>query len=385
VSSILVVVAVAVVATVVGVLWTTFGRPKPRARRADYLHALEHWLAGEEDEALRLLTEVVREDPSSVEPYLQLGNLLRRRGDAARAAVLHRGLTVRPGLPARQRVAIGLALAEDLLALERWDEAQEVLDGLMRQATGRAAFWRARFAQWHGQGNLPEAARTLKDAPRFCPERDQAWFRASYAAYQLDRALHHARAGEAGPARARLKDVAKFPSTAPRAALVRAVLAAAQQDATGALTVAAEELLDNPRELELFLPLLQDVLLESGQFSRSVPILERACQSAQAPARLWISLALLYEKLGEREKAVRLLESKAGSGRLTPDEASPYLRHLAREDANTDLGKVCSLLSTPTMARVWTCADCGRTTAHIHWFCPACRGFDTYRSCPEAT
>ena len=179
--------------------------------------------------------------------------------------------------------------------------------------------------------------------------------------------------------------MAKIPSTAPRAALVRAVLAAAQQDAAGALTVAAEELLDNPRELEVFLPLLQDVLLESGQFSRSVPILERACQSAQAPARLWISLALLYEKLGEREKAMRLLQGKAGSGRLTADEASPYLRHLAREAADTDLGKVCTLLSTPTMARVWSCADCGRTAAHVHWFCPACRGFDTYRSRPEDT
>lgn len=384
-NSILVIVGVAVVAAVAGVLWTVFRRSEPRDRGSDYLRALEHWLAGEEDEALRLLTEVVRQDPSSVEPYLQLGHLLRHRGDAARAAVLHRGLTVRPGLPRPQRVAIGLALAEDLLALERWDEAQEVLDGLVRDATGRSTYWRARFAQWHGQGNLPEAARALKNAPRFCPERDHSWFRSAYTAYQLDRALQHARAGESGPARARLKDVSKFPSAAPRAALVRAVLAAAEQDAAGALTVAAEELLDNPRELEIFLPLLQDVLLASGQFSRSVPILERACQSAQAPPRLWISLALLYEKLGERDKALRLLEAKADDGALTADVAAPYLKHLSRESSGTDLGKVCSALATPATTRVWTCGDCGHAAPQIRWFCPVCGGFDTYRAGPEAT
>ncbi|MCP4571245.1 MAG: tetratricopeptide repeat protein [bacterium] len=384
-SNLLVIVAVAVVAAVAGVLWSVFGRTEERDRGSDYLHALEHWLAGEEDEALRLLTEVVREDPSSVEPYLQLGHLLRQRGDAARAAVLHRGLTVRPGLSKPQRVAIGVALAEDLLALERWDEAQEVLDGLVRDATGRTAYWRARFAQWHGQGNRPEAARSLQKAPRFCPERDHAWFRTSYTAYQLDRALEHARAGESGPARARLKDVAKFPSAAPRAALVRAVLAATEQDAAGALTVAAEELLENPRELEVFLPLLQDVLLESGQFSRSLPILERACQSAQAPARLWISLALLYEKLGDREKALRLLEGKATGGGLTPDVASPYLKHLCREASDTDLGKLCAMLSIPNTARVWTCESCGRTEPQVRWFCPVCRGFDTYGAGLETT
>lgn len=384
-NSVLLIVGVAVVAAVAGVLWSVFGRKPRRVRRADYLNALEHWLAGEEDEALRLLTEVVREDPSAVEPYLQLGNLLRIRGDAARAAVLHRSLTVRPGLPKAQRVAVGLALGEDLLALERWDEAQEVLDDLVRDATRRTAYWRARFTQWHGQGNEADAARALKNGPRFCPERDHAWFRGAYASFQLDRALRHARAGESGPARSRLKDVAKIPSAAPRAALVRAVLAASQNDAAGALSVAADELLDNPRELEICLPLLQDALLESGQFSRAVPVLERACQSAQAPPRLWISLALLYEKLGERDKALRLLEGKSGSTGLTPDAAAPYLKLLAREAEDTDLGRVWDQLSMPATALVWTCDACGRTDDNVRWFCPACRGFDTYRSGPEAT
>ncbi len=379
-SSPLILVGVVVVAAVAGVLWSLFRRSEGKQGDSGYLHALEHWLAGDEDEAARLLTEVVQDDPSSVDPYLQLGNLLRRRGDAARAAVLHRGLTVRPGLTRDQRVTIGLALAEDLNALERWDESGEVLDELVRDATGRSAYWRARFTHQDGQGNEPDAARALKTAARFCPERDRTWFRAAYTSYQLDRALRHAGAGEAGEAKARLKDVAKNPAATARIALVRAVLAAVEGDAARALTVASEELLDSPQELAVFLPLLQDVLLETGQFARTVPILERACQSEHAPPRLWINLALLYEKLDQREKALRLLEAKSGNPGLTPDAAAPYLRHLAREIPDTDMGRAWNQLAMPKPPSVWTCAACGHVASGVRWFCPSCRAFETFRT-----
>ena len=151
--------------------------------------------------------------------------------------MLHRGLTVRPNLDHEVKVSAGLSLAEDLNALKRWDESGEVLDTLLRSATGRSRYWRTRFAQRHGQGNLPEAARTLKHAPRHVPERDREGFRRAYASYQLDRALRHALAGEAGEAKARLRDVKGLDGSESRSALVQAVLAAVANDAAGAVTV----------------------------------------------------------------------------------------------------------------------------------------------------
>lgn len=347
-----------------------------------YQLALEAWLDGDPDEAQRLLTAVVHDDPGAVDPYLQLGNLLRQRGDAARAAVLHRGLTVRTDLTRDKKIAVGLALAADLVSLSRWDEASEVLDGLVRHASGHAAYWRARFAQWYGLKNLPEAARALKAAQRRVPTARRSEFEDAYASFQLDRALLHARAGETGPARDRLRDVRKIAGARSRAALVRAVLATAadgaSDDPAGALTVVSDELFDYPHELAVFLPQLQDLLLRSGQFARTVSILERACQSEQAPPELWISLALLYEKLDQRDMALRLLESKAGSEGLTPDVAAPYLRLLARDANGTDLAQIWGLLKMPTASRHWTCSGCGHIESQIRWFCPVCRSFDSF-------
>ena len=363
------------------IIWFIFRRQTEPVSHEDlYRRALELWIDGELEEATALLKQVVQDNPGTIEPFLQLGVLLRLQGDPSRAAVLHRGLTVRPGLARGQKVAIGLALAEDLLALQEWNDAGAVLDTLHKHAAGRSRFWRARFRQFHAQGNRPEAARSLKRARKRVPEKDRPWFDEAYASYQLDRALEHVRLGEFGEVRPRLRDVEKMPIAASRVTLVKAMLAAAGENAPEAVALAASGLLDSPEELAVFLPVLQDVLLKSGQYARTIPILERACQAENAPPSLWIDLALLYEKLGEREKALRLLESKAGRGDFTPNTAAPFLRLLAGEVGPSDFMEIWNLLDMPAPVRGWSCSQCGRLENGIRWFCPSCGGFNTFRS-----
>jgi len=375
-------VGIVVVAAAVAVIWFTFRGPRSAPPRNDYLHALEHWIEGDLEEAASLLRRVVHENPEGYEPFLHLGNLLRLQGDPAKAAVLHRGLTVRPDLTRAQKILVGIALAEDLNALGHHDGAREVLDQLGRDGFHRSRYWKARFTMWHGLGRHPEAARTLRDAPRHCRERDREWFRQAYAGYQLDRALAHALAGEAGDANARVKDVREIPGTEPRAALVRAVLAVVQDDAPKAVEIASQGLLDHPAELGIFLPLLQEILLTTGQFSRTVPILERACQAENAPPSLWVDLALLYEKVGDRDRALRFLETKSGRPAFTPDASAPYLRQLVADAPDTDFARLWRMLAMPVPPRGWTCRACRRRDERVRWFCPACLGFHTYRPGP---
>ena len=271
-----------------------------------------------------------------------------------------------------------VALAEDLNDLRQWSDAGAVLDSLPRSIQIRARYWKTRFHRWHGAGDRPEAARTLRNAPRHCLEKDRPWFVAAYANYQLDRALEHALAGEAHEARARLKDVKDIAATASRSALIRAIIAAVENDAEAAVSIASDSLLDSPAELDIFLPLLQEVLLQSGHFSRTLPILERACQAEDSPPSLWVSLAMLYEKLGDRDKALSLLASKAGQRQFTPDAAAPYLKMLVAEARGTALAKVWRMLSMPTGPQGWACRSCGRRDERIRWFCPACLEFHTY-------
>ncbi len=369
-----------VVAVVARVLWQSFFSRDDAPVRDDYLHALELWIEGELGDAADLLHKVVHDNTHAFEPFLYLGNLLRLQGDAERAVVLHRSLTVRPDITTAQKIVVGMSLAEDLNDLQLWDESGQVLDSILAKATGNTRYWRARFSQRHGQKNSAEAARTLKHAVKHVPKRDHAWFSNAYLCYQLDRALNHAIAGEVNEARARLKDVRKYPEAEARSALVTAIMAAVDNDAAKAVTVASEQLLDNPDELAIFLPLLQEVLLNSGQFARTIPILERACQSANAPASMWIDLAMLYEKLSQRDKALRFLQTKSGRPNFTPDAAAPYLKMLLNETPDTEVAQVWRMLTKPAAADGWACNQCQQRADHIRWFCPGCGSFGSYQA-----
>ena len=373
------IVGVFVLAMVVFYVWNSLRETKTPPTVEDRYHqALEMWLDGDLPAATETLHNLVHDHPQSIDPFLQLGVLLRIQGDPGRAVVLHRGLTIRTDLTRAKKITVGLALAEDLLDLKQWDDAKDVLDTLVRDASAKTRYWKARFAHWHGMDNKPEAARALKQGLKSAPEADRSWFSQAYTSYQLDRALQLVRAGDFKAAVPRLKDLKQFPEAQSRLVLVKAMLAASDNNPAEALTLAAEELLDRPQELAIFLPMLQHVLLESGQYSRTVPILERACQSEHAPPSLWVDLALLYEKLGHRDKALRLLESKTGSPGFTPDKAAPYLRLLVQNDNDTDFARVWNVLSMPVENRLWQCDHCGRQETGVRWFCQQCHQFDTY-------
>lgn len=374
--------ALATVGLVGYLLWRTFERKPRKQARDSHLLALQKWLAGDLDGAAALLEAVIREQPDAVDPYLQLGDLLRMKGDPRRASALHRGLTVRPDLPLGMRIQVGLSLAEDLIDLRQFAEAGKVLDTLVRHATGEARYWKSRFQQWYGLGELPDAARALKYARTKVPPADLPWFDRAYVAFQLDRALMHALEGETGDAQARLRDVAKLPGAAERASLVRAILAARGGDVRTALDVASSDLLDHPRELDLFLPFLQEILYSQGQYEKTIPLLERACQGEGAPIRMVVDLAVLYDKLGQRDKAVQLITGKAGNPDLTPAAAVPVLRLLARNSRDPDFRQVWKALSLPAPHQQWVCGVCGMNSPRVRWFCPACRSFYSFAPAP---
>jgi len=360
-------------------LWFLFRRRRALVPEDHYTQGLELWLAGDLPAARTALRQAIEVDPGGIDPYLQLGNLLRLTGDAKRAAVLHRNLTARRDIPREKRVSIALSLAEDLLVMQRWLEARSVLDSLKSLATTSPRYWRARFAQWLGLQNEEEAAGALRSAGKSCPETEGTVFRQQFALFQADRALRSCRDGAGGEAKRLLRDVPAEGPTAAKATFIRALVAAQAGDAEQALEVAGAGLLDTPAEMAVFLPALQAVLLESGHFTRTLPILERACQAESAPASLWISLALLYEKLGRREDAIDLLTSKADDPGLTPDTAAPFLKILAAEQAGTDLGRLWRTLHLPAAGGTrWRCRSCGEFRPDVHWFCPACHGFDTF-------
>ncbi len=347
-------------------------RPDPVAED-EYAQALERWLAGDLEEARALLQRIVQRHPQAYEPFLQLGNLLRALDDPGRAAALHRGLSLRRDLTVSQRLTVQLALAEDLVAAGQWQEAASVLEQL-RSLRGRSErYWILLFRQRVGAGEEEGAARVLQEAAARGPREHQQTFRRRHALFQMDRALRAARAGDAGLARRLVRPFRDDADVRPWALYAEALAAEQMGDHEKAVAAATTGMHDAPAWSDLYLPILQSALLATGRYERVVPILESASRAPDAPPSLWIAQAMLHEKVGQRELAVRLLEEKAADPRLTPALAAPLLRILVQDLPDCDFTRVWSALHLPEALHVWRCRACDARYDQVRLFCPRCQ------------
>ncbi len=376
-------IALLILLLVVATLALLYRRRRERGLDEDpYTRGLECWLAGDLNGAVTAMSDAIARDAGAFDPYLQLGILLRLQGNPRRAAAMHRGLLARPGVPAGKRLSATMALTDDLLDLHLWMEAGEILEAVRRQGAPNARYWEARFRQALGQGDVEGAAKVLYEAARKAgPQRRQS-YRERWELFQLDRALVAARAGSSGEARRLLRGIEVDGPRRGRVLLVRGLCDLADGKTDAAASILTEGLLHEPGLGDLFLPPLEKALLESGHFARAVPILESACREPEAPPSLWFTLARLYEKLDDREQAVRLISEKAGDPRLTPDAASRFLRTLIQDLPPSDFGRVWDALHLPGAPAAWICGKCGARHADVRWFCPDCRSFDSLR--PES-
>lgn len=352
-------------------------RRRQRLEEDSYTRGLELWLAGDRTGAAEAFRAAVKQDPGAVDPYLQLGNLLRLGGDPARAAALHRGLTARPGLSPQKRISIALALVEDLLDLKRWQEAAGILDELRRHDLATPRYWRARFRQRLGAGDADGAAKALKGAQKRVVGEDRLVFQRDHALFRIDQALQAVEQGDHSRARRMARALPSDTRHGERIAHVIVSAYLADENYERAAEVASEALLAHPESGALLLPGLRRALLEGGRFERLIPILESACTADESTPELWLALALMLEKVGDRERAIQLLVSRAGEDRLTPDFAAPYLRILIQDLPESDFTRLWSALAHPDGVAGYRCANCGADYAAQRWFCPACLEFET--------
>lgn len=105
---------------------TSTGVPK------DYLLGLNYLLNEEPDKALEVLIKTLQVDSDTIETYLALGHLFRRRGEVDRAIRIHQNLIARPSLSKNERIQALLALGQDYLRSGVYDRAErlflEVID-----------------------------------------------------------------------------------------------------------------------------------------------------------------------------------------------------------------------------------------------------------------
>lgn len=96
----------------------------------DYVAGVNFLLSNQQDKAVDLFLDMLKEDTGTVEAHLTLGNLFRSRGEVDRAIRIHQTLMESASLTYEQRLLAIQQLGRDYMAAGLYDRAEDMFNQL---------------------------------------------------------------------------------------------------------------------------------------------------------------------------------------------------------------------------------------------------------------
>jgi lipopolysaccharide biosynthesis regulator YciM len=363
---------VLVVVCGVGLYVLSRRRRRKAPARSLYVTALEKLLGGGADEGFRDLKQEVTANPGNDRAYLLLGDLLRQRGEADRAARVHRQLLVRPGLDPQTQSEVRLHLAEDLEAAGRWEAAEAVYREALRSSDSSELARKGLATALEQQGKWEQALgvrQRLKDVP----ERVLALMLARMGEEELDR-------GRYKEARARFADALRK----DRACSIARLLLGDSYRRQGKLDDAVgqwKSVLAHDDELaqEAFRR-LEEALFDGGRFGEMEQIYRNALEGRPDDGGTVRALAGFLARKGEKREALDVCRTYLAQH---PEDRQVRFKvaALSRDVGDTEdaLENLFQLLPTEDALGSYECPICGHQAERLLWLCPSCKEWVVYR------
>ena len=94
---------------------------------AEYYRGLNYLLNDEDEKALRIFTDLIDVDSSTIETHLALGGVYRRRGEFDKAILIHQNLLSRPKLDRGIKNQTLYELGKDFFSAGLYDKSEKIL------------------------------------------------------------------------------------------------------------------------------------------------------------------------------------------------------------------------------------------------------------------
>ncbi|MFH1680993.1 MAG: tetratricopeptide repeat protein, partial [Candidatus Eisenbacteria bacterium] len=359
-------------------------RPAPRPR---YVEALNALLEGDEETALRELRQTVQVDPTNTDAYLRLGNLLRKRGALDRALRIHRDLDVgtilRRKLSAEEKARVREAIADDLLAARRTEEALQVLGNLLSHDKGNSRIRSKMVAIHERRSEWDEAYELFREGMKVRKEKAPE----KLARYRAICGTSVLQAGDAERAKEVFLEALKVHPDCPEA-LYRlgaiAFEAGEMEEAIGHWErfhrVASEQ-------AYLTFDRLEQALFETGNLNRMEEVYENLLGRTPDNMPALLALSDFYSRRGEDDKAIDLAQRAVESDSLSSAARSRLFLLLgeSRPPERAVREIVGFVKENPIPLPPLKCPRCGFPGEEPFWRCPQCLTWNPIAPAPAAS
>lgn len=359
----------------------------------EYYKGLNYLLDGRPDGAIDAFVNALEVNSETLETHLALGNMLRKKGEVARAIRIHQNLLARPSLPRTQIHQAHLELARDYISAGLLDRAERLLLDLVDESPEQRRASRLHLLDIYQ--NEREWQRAIDVALELLPRKTLLGGAATVpgvkpgqavseilAHYYCELAEERHASGDLQGAREALQEALAYDKRCVRASItlgkvecdggryklaIKALRRVRQQDPdfvceTVATLRTCHRELNDDRALQMY-------LRECLASYPSAPLVIAAAEDILAAEGSEIAEGFLAEQLAKLP-SLRGLEKLIG------------LQVESSEGKTRDsLGLLQGLVKRLVEERpAYRCTHCGFSGRHLHWFCPGCKYWGTIKT-----
>ncbi|MBV4411436.1 lipopolysaccharide assembly protein LapB [Enterobacteriaceae bacterium YMB-R22] len=344
----------------------------------EYVAGVNFLLTNQQDKAVDLFLDMLKEDTSTVEAHLTLGNLFRSRGEVDRAIRIHQSLMESASLSYEQRLLAVQQLGRDYMAAGLYDRAEDMFNQLVDETDFRVGALQQLLQINQATSDWQKAIDTAERLVKLGQEGQ----RVKIAHFYCELALQSMGNDDLDRGLALLKKGAAADRNSARVSIMMGRIFMARGDYARAVEHLKRVIEQDKNLVSETLEMLQNCYQRLNKPQEWEAFLRR-CVEENSGATAELMLAEIVEQKQGREAAqeyiTRQLQQHPTTRvfhRLMDYHISEAEEGRAKEGLMALRDMVGEQLRTKPRYR---CEKCGFTAFTMYWHCPSCRAWSTIK------
>lgn len=341
-----------------------------------YYRGMSYLLNEQIDNSVDKFMDSLAVNGETLEIHLALGNLMRRKGEAAKAIKIHQNVLECRGLTGKQHHEAQLELARDYVSAGLLDRAESLFQELVELDSHYKSHALEQLIEiYQDEKEWDKAVTTATMLSQLNPEKEPKDLAVAKAHFCCELALLAIEKNEVESASQYLQQAVAFDKNSVRASLITAELAyraADYQKALGALKQIPEQ---DPDLINIALGLLCNVYEKLGDSFGLQQYLKELLERYPTN-QLVIQLAdRIRAAQGDYAAADFIAEQLKKKPSIKALNRLVELHLLHSEGKAKENLQLLKLLVDKVIAEkpAYHCIKCGFSGAHLHWLCPGCK------------
>ncbi|WP_127959302.1 lipopolysaccharide assembly protein LapB [Serratia microhaemolytica] len=341
----------------------------------EYVAGVNFLLSNQQDKAVDLFLDMLKDDSGTVEAHLTLGNLFRSRGEVDRAIRIHQALMESAALNFEQRLLAIQQLGRDYMAAGLYDRAEDMFNQLIDEDEFRVFALQQQLVIYQATSDWQKAIEVAEKLVKLGKDKQ----RAEIAHFYCELALQAMGCDDLDKALSLLKRAAAADKQCARVSIMLGRIFIAQQEYTKAATMMMRVLKQDKALVSEIIPMLAECYQHlPEQRQEWITFLQR-CVDEQAGVSAELMLADVIEQRDGRDAVQLYLNRQL---RRHPTMRAFYrLMNYHLADAEDGRAKESLLLLRDMVGEQirtkprYRCHKCGFTAHSLYWHCPSCRSW----------